>query len=65
MRSVYDVDLLFVALVNLQAYACQWFTNRLMDAMSGAPNVIECAFVQSNLTPAPFFSSPVRPAPFG
>jgi hypothetical protein len=40
--------------------ACECFTNRLLDAMSGEPNVIECAYVENNLTPAPFFSTRVR-----
>jgi hypothetical protein len=38
------------------------FTGRLLDAMSGAKNVVECAFVENN-TAHPsiqFFSSPVR-----
>jgi malate dehydrogenase len=42
-----------------QAYAGQTFTSRLLAAISGEPNVVECTFVENNLTPAPFFSTPV------
>lgn len=45
-----------------QAYAGQTFTSRLLAAISGEPNVVECTFVENNLTPAPFFSTPVSPA---
>jgi len=47
------------------AYAGQRFTSRLLEAMSGAKNVVECAFVENNLTAAPFFSTPVRLGPNG
>jgi hypothetical protein len=30
-----------------------------MEAMSGKSDVVECAFVENNLTSAPFFSSKV------
>lgn len=43
----------------LQAYAGQTFTSRLLAAMGGEPNVVECSFVENTLTPAPFFSTPV------
>jgi malate dehydrogenase len=42
------------------AYAGQKFTSRLLAAMAGDKNVIECSFVENNLTKAPFFSTPVR-----
>jgi malate dehydrogenase len=42
------------------AYAGQVFTSRLLSAMNGEKDVIECSFVESKLTSAPFFSSPVR-----
>jgi len=42
------------------AYAGQIFTSRLLEAFSGATNVVECAFVENNLTAAPFFSTKVR-----
>lgn len=41
------------------AYAGQMFTSRLLDAMSGNKNVVECTFVENNLTASPFFSTPV------
>lgn len=42
-----------------QAYAGQIFTSRLLAAISGEANVVECSFVENTLTPAPFFSTPV------
>jgi malate dehydrogenase len=47
------------------AYAGQLFTSRLLDAISGNKNVVECAFVENNLTKAPFFSTPIRLGPNG
>lgn len=47
------------------AYAGQRFTSRLLEAMAGAKNVVECCFVDSKVTAAPFFSSPVRLGPNG
>ena len=47
------------------AYAGQQFTSRLLDAISGNKNVIECSFVENNLTKAPFFSTPIRLGPNG
>lgn len=47
------------------AFAGQYFTSRLMAAMSGEKNVVECAFVENNLTESPFFSTPVRLGPNG
>ena len=47
------------------AYAGQWFTSRLMAAMKGEQNVVECTFVENDLTSAPFFSTPVRLGPNG
>jgi malate dehydrogenase len=48
---------------SLQAYAGQVFTSRLLAAISGEPNVVECTFVENTLTPAPFFSTPVSAGP--
>jgi len=42
------------------AYAGQRFTSRLLEAMSGKKDVIECTFVENSLTEAPFFSTPCR-----
>lgn len=49
----------------LQAYAGQVFASRLMAAMSGEKNVVECAFVENDLTSAPFFATKVRLGPSG
>eukprot|EP01041_Mallomonas_annulata_P004311 gene4311-8573_t len=42
------------------AWAANNFTGRLLRAMSGEQNVIECAMVENNLTPATYFGTPVR-----
>lgn len=47
------------------AYAGQKFTSSLMRALSGDKNVVECAFVENNLTESQFFSTPVRLGPNG
>lgn len=47
------------------AYAGQFFTSRLMAAMSGEQNVVECAFVENDLTSAPFFATKVKLGPAG
>ena len=47
------------------AYAGQRFTSRLLAAMNGEKDVIECTFVENNLTGAPFFSTPCRLGPNG
>jgi len=47
------------------AYAGLKFASRLMTAMSGAKDVVECAFVENNLTESPFFSTPIRLGPNG
>jgi malate dehydrogenase len=47
------------------AYAAQIFTKRLLSAMSGEKNVVECAFVENKLTAAPYFATPVRLGPNG
>lgn len=47
------------------AYAGAHFTNRLLDAMAGEKNVVECSFVESTVTKAAFFASPVLLGPDG
>ena len=42
------------------AYAAAEFANACLKALSGDANVVQCAFVASNLTELPFFASPVR-----
>ena len=47
------------------AYAGQRFASRLLAAMKGKKDVVECAFVQNNLTAAPFFSTKCLLGPEG
>jgi malate dehydrogenase len=47
------------------AYAGQRFASRLLQAIDGDSNVVECSFVENSLTAAPFFSTPVRLGPSG
>lgn len=47
------------------AYAGAHFTTRLLDAVAGEKNVVECSFVESTLTPARFFASPILLGPEG
>lgn len=47
------------------AYAGAHFTNRVLDALAGEKNVVECTFVESTVTKAPFFASPVHLGPEG
>ena len=42
-----------------QAYAGARFTGRLLEAIKGKKDVIECSFIENTLTAAPFFSTPV------
>ncbi|KAJ9469204.1 Malate dehydrogenase 2 [Diplonema papillatum] len=42
------------------AYAGAQFAFRLMAAMNGEKDVVECTFVESKVNELPFFSSPVR-----
>lgn len=41
------------------AYAGAQFTMRLLSALNGASDVVECTFVESDVTDSPFFSTPV------
>ena len=41
------------------AYAGAHFTLRLLEAINGAKNIVECSYVESTLTDSPFFSSPI------
>lgn len=47
------------------AYAGYLFTEQVLRAMNGADDVVQCAFVESSLTDAPFFSSPCKFGPDG
>lgn len=47
------------------AYAGARFTVRLLDAMNGAKDVVECSFVENDVTSAQFFSTPVTLGPNG
>eukprot|EP00475_Leptophrys_vorax_P019441 TRINITY_DN2657_c0_g1_i1.p1 TRINITY_DN2657_c0_g1~~TRINITY_DN2657_c0_g1_i1.p1 ORF type:complete len:341 (-),score=31.10 TRINITY_DN2657_c0_g1_i1:89-1111(-) len=47
------------------AYAASVFANALLRAMNGAPDIIECSYVENNLTEVPFFAARVRLGPRG
>ncbi|RAW26498.1 Malate dehydrogenase [Phytophthora cactorum] len=47
------------------AYAGARFTSRLLDAMNGEKDVIECSYTQNDVTKLPFFSTPVTLGPNG
>ncbi|KAL7691096.1 putative malate dehydrogenase, type 1, lactate dehydrogenase/glycoside hydrolase, family 4 [Plasmopara halstedii] len=47
------------------AYAGARFTIRLLDAMNGSKDVVECAYTQNDVTKLPFFSTPVTLGPNG
>jgi malate dehydrogenase len=47
------------------AYAGYLFTEEVLRAMNGADDVVQCAFVESSLTDAPYFSSPCKFGPDG
>lgn len=47
------------------AYSGAHFAGRLLSAMAGEKDVIECTFVQNSLTAAPFFATPCRLGPNG
>jgi malate dehydrogenase len=47
------------------AYAGYLFTEEVLKAMNGDTNVVQCAFVESSITDAPFFSSPCKFGPDG
>jgi malate dehydrogenase len=42
------------------AYAGYVFTEQVLRAMDGADDVVQCAYVESTLTDAPFFASPCK-----
>ena len=47
------------------AFAGQRFASQLLKAMKGDKNIVECTFVENNLTAAPFFSTPCKLGPNG
>ena len=47
------------------AYAGAHFTSQLLKALDGASGITECAFVESSVTDAPYFSTPVTLGPGG
>jgi malate dehydrogenase len=47
------------------AYAGYLFTEQILKAMTTSEEVIQCAYVESTLTDAPFFASPCRFGPNG
>lgn len=52
--------LLFCSSAPCQAHAGAYFAGKVLDGLNGVEGVTECAFVESDLTEAPFFASPVR-----
>ena len=44
----------------VQAHAGAYFAEKVLDGLNGVKGIKECAFVESALTEAPFFASPVR-----
>jgi malate dehydrogenase len=56
---------LFSSFLPEKAYAGQVFASKLLSAIGGKKDVIECSFVENDLTAAPFFSTPVRLGPNG
>merc|ERR1712038_1482353 len=47
------------------AYAAARFTDSLIKAMNGKEGVVECAYVASNVTEAPYFATPILLGPNG
>lgn len=47
------------------AYAGYLFTDKVLQAMNGAEDIVQCAFVESEITEASFFSSPCKFGPDG
>eukprot|EP00547_Thalassionema_nitzschioides_P003922 CAMPEP_0194201624 /NCGR_PEP_ID=MMETSP0156-20130528/1843_1 /TAXON_ID=33649 /ORGANISM="Thalassionema nitzschioides, Strain L26-B" /LENGTH=355 /DNA_ID=CAMNT_0038926859 /DNA_START=24 /DNA_END=1091 /DNA_ORIENTATION=- len=47
------------------AYAGYLFTQNLVQAKATGESVVQCAFVESSVTEAPFFASPVKYGPNG
>ena len=47
------------------AYAGAHFTSQLLKALDGQTGITECAFVESSVTDAPYFSTPVTLGPNG
>jgi len=47
------------------AYAGYLFTENVLKGLEGADDVVQCAFVESTLTDAPYFASPCKFGPSG
>lgn len=47
------------------AYAGYLFTDKVLQAMNGADDIVQCAYVESSITDASFFSSPCKFGPDG
>merc|ERR1711957_696548 len=45
------------------AYAGYIFTDKVLQAMNGADDIVQCAYVESSITDAAFFSSPCKFGP--
>ena len=47
------------------AYAGYLFAENVLKAMEGDDSIVQCAFVESTLTSAPYFASPCKFGPNG
>ena len=47
------------------AYAGYLFTENVLKAMEGDDSIVQCAYVESTLTDAPYFASPCKFGPNG
>ena len=47
------------------AYAGYLFTEEVLKGLRGEPDIVQCAFVESTLTSAPYFASPCKFGPDG
>lgn len=47
------------------AYAGYLFTEKVLQAMKGEQDIVQCAYVESSLTEAPYFASPCKFGPDG
>mmetsp|Transcript_19570 Transcript_19570/g.40257 ORF Transcript_19570/g.40257 Transcript_19570/m.40257 type:complete len:348 (+) Transcript_19570:148-1191(+) len=47
------------------AYAGYLFADKVLQAMNGADDIVQCAYVESDITDAQFFSSPCKFGPDG
>ena len=46
--------------IEICSYAGAVFASSVLKGLNGEPNVVECSYVQSNVTELPFFASKVK-----